>query len=548
MRRILLSIIAVMVFLVNAKAQEYLYIGNNVIPVSSVKKITSSVQVHPGSLFLILENDKNISLYVEALKVTGMMDSLMCYIDNSYGFASKQDIKDSCTWTNNQLCIPTAVEYDNVAFPKKRFYNFTAFIVPDSILEQKYGITDLDGLRAKARELYAPVYPEDMGITDETDRRNYLNRFISYHILDRLGTYYTLTSNDGGKLCNNFNRHRWDIADWYETLMPHSIMKFSFPYGSNEGLYINRRGVQDRADELGVFVHGSKITPPSSGPALSNAVNGMYHYIDDIAAYDQNTQSVVLSERMRFDCSTLSPDFMTRLTDGETARGHSAVVAANNGKYGQGGQGNVAANNVNHCVGFKAGFVRNFEFNTNTHIHVRNRVLGFWSYQGDDVTIKGPYDVTVKLPPVPEGKYELRMGYCADFVSRGIVAFFIDGKPCDIVDLRPNGQTLFGWRSDDALGFAESIAEHDRSIHNKGWMKGPACYSPGEKDTYGGSPMRDLSNTVRRVVGTFYTDGKSDHYLRLKQMMEAGGELNFDFIELVPVSVYDNEIYVESKW
>ena len=548
MRRILLSIIAVMVFLVNAKAQEYLYIGNNVIPVSSVKKITSSVQVHPGSLSLILENDKNISLYVEALKVTGMMDSLMCYIDNSYGFASKQDIKDSCTWTNNQLCIHVAVEYDNVAYPKKRLYNFTAFIVPDSILEQKYGITDLDGLRAKARELYAPVYPEDMGVKDETDRRNYLNRFISYHILDRLGTYYTLTSIDGGKLSNNFNRRKWDNADWYETLMPHSIMKFSFPSGSEAGLYINRRGVQDHADELGVFVHGSKITPPSSGHAQSNAVNGMYHYIDDIVAYDQTTQSVVLNERIRLDCSTLSPDFMTKFTDGETARGHSAVVAANNGKYGFGGQGTVASSNVNHCVGFKAGFVRNFEFNDNTHIHVRNRVLGFWSYQGDEVIIKGPYDVTVKLPPVPEGKYELRMGYCADFASRGIVAFFIDGKPCDIVDLRPNGQTLFGWQSDYALGFAESIAEHDRSIHNKGWMKGPACYSPGEKDTYGGSPMRDLSNTIRRVVGTFYTDGKSDHYLRLKQMMETVGELNFDFIELVPVSVYDNEIYVESKW
>ena len=548
MRRILLSIIAVMVFLVNAKAQEYLYIGNNVIPVSSVKKITSSVQVHPGSLSLILENDKNISLYVEALKVTGMMDSLMCYIDNSYGFASKQDIKDSCTWTNNQLCIHTAVEYDNVAYPVKRFYNFTAFAVPDSILEQKYGITDLDGLRAKARELYEPVYPEDMGVTDETDRRNYLNRFISYHILDRFGTYYTLTSIDGGKLSNNFNRRKWDNADWYETLMPHSIMKFSFPSGSQAGLYINRRGVQDRADELGIFVPGSKIAPPSSYTSQPYAVNGMYHYIDDIVAYDQNTQSVVLNERMRFDCSTLSPDFMTKLTGGETARGHSAVVAANNGKYGLGGQGTVAANNVNHCVGFKTGFVRNFEFNDNTHIHVRNRVLGFWAYQGDEVTIKGPYDVTVKLPPVPEGTYEIRMMTCVDFASRGIVAFAIDGKPCDIVDLRPNGQTLFGWRSDDDLGFAESIAEHDRSIHNKGWMKGPACYSPGEKDTNGGSTMRDLPNIIRRVVGTFYTDGKSDHYLRLKQMMETGGELDFDFIELVPVSVYDNETYAESKW
>lgn len=514
-----------------------------------VHTVGSVVMTSNDLISAIIAQDSLVKLYSEALAVTGVDKLMEIYMDESYGFATNQDRIDSCTWTNNQLCIHTAVEYDNVAYPEKRYFNFTAFVVPDSILEQKYGITDLDGLRAKARELYEPVYPEDAGVTDETDRRNYLNRFISYHILDRLGTYYTLTSIDGGKLSNNFNRRKWDNADWYETLMPHSIMKFSFPSGSQAGLYINRRGVQSRADERGVFVRGAKISPASTGPAQPNAVNGMYHYIDDIVAYDQNTQSVVLNERIRLDCSTLSPDFMTKLTDGETARGHSAVVAANNGKYGLGGQGTVAANNVNHCVGFKAGFVRNFEFNDNTHIHVRNRVLGFWSYQGDEVTVKGPFDVTIKLPPVPEGTYEIRMMTCVDFASRGIMQAYIDGIPQGIpFDMRPNGQTLFGWQSDDALGDDDAITAFDKSIHNLGWMKGPDCYSPGEKDTYGGSPMRDLSNTIRKVLGTFYTDGKSDHYLRLQQKMETGGEMNFDFIELCPSSVYNNEYYAEDKW
>jgi hypothetical protein len=49
-------------------------------------------------------------------------------------------------------------------------------------------------------------------------------------------------------------------------------------------------------------------------------------------------------------------------------------------------------------------------------------------------------------------------------------------------------------------------------------------------------------------LGTFYTDGKSDHYLRLQQKMETGGEMNFDFIELCPSSVYNNEYYAEDKW
>lgn len=550
MKKTLLSIIAGIAFFVNVSAQEYLYIDGNVIPVSSVKKITSKVEVHPGSLSLMLEKDSKISLYVEALKATGLMDSITCYIDKSYGISNPED---SCKWTNDALCIHVAVEYDNVAYPEKRHYNYTFFACPDSVLNEKYGITNLDDLRVKAREIYAPIYPEDAVVTDETDRRNYLNRFISYQLLDFYGTYYTLTAVDGGKLANNFNRIKIDVADWYETMMPHSLIKFSFPSGTGEGLYINRRGVQDHADERGVFVAGVKITPPSQVATLTEGYNGSYHYTDGIVAYDETTQNVVLNERLRFDCSTLSPDFMTRATDGETARGHSAVTTANGGKYGLGGQGNIAANNSDHCFGFKAGYVRNFDYGVNgdfrTHLHVRNRVLGYWSYQGDEVIIKGYYDVNVKLPSLPAGEYELRLGYCSGFASRGIVGFSIDGVPCGIVDLRPNGEELFGYQNDVSLGYAETIADFDKVVHNKGWMKGPDSYAAGEKNSFiGGATFRDQNNTIRRVIGRFYTDGKSDHYLRMKQMFESGGELNFDYIELVPVSVCDNEVYVEDKW
>ena len=495
----------------------------------------------------VMEADSTISIYNEALRATRVRELMEVYIDESYGFATNQDRIDSCTWTNDKLCIFTAQEYDNVAYPEKRYYNFTAFMVPDAVLAEKYGITNLDGLRAKAKELYDPVYPEDADVTDETDRRNSLNRFISYHILDRLGTYYTLTSVDGSKLTNNFNRRKWDVADWYETLMPHSLMKFSFPSGSSAGLYINRRGVQSRADERGVFVRGALVD--QAGPQQPNATNGVYHYIDDIVAYDYNTQSVVLNERIRLDCSTLSPDFMTRLTDGETARGHSSLNPSNNGRYGRGGQGAIAANNTDHCVGFKAGFVRNFEYNDNTHLHVRVRVLGYWSYQGDEVTVKGPFDITVRLPSLPEGTYEVRMMTCVGFNSRGIMQAYIDGVPQGIpFDMRPGGETLFGYQNDDALGDDDAITAFDKSIHNLGWMKGPNCYASGEKDSFSGVTFRNQNNTIRKVLGTFYTDGKSDHYLRLQQKMESGGEMNFDFIELCPSSVYNNEYYAEDKW
>ena len=499
----------------------------------------------------LVQKDSVCLLYNAALEVTHMIDSLQYYVDDTYKWASNQDRIDSCTWTNDKLCVHTAVEYDNVAYPEKRYFNFTVFMCPDSILEQKYGITTLDDLRAKAKELYEPMYPEDADVTDETDRRNYLNRFISYHILNRYGSYYTLTPFDNDRLQYNFNRRKYDMCDWYETLMPYSIMKFSFPSGAQTGLYINRRGVQSRADERGVFVRGAKVTNPKDLTVLTTAPNGIYHYIDDIVAYDKNTQEVVMNECIRLDCTTLSPDFMTLLTDGQTARGHFCRTTHDNGRYGDGGQGPSAASNKNTCIGFRPGYARNIEYSSNTHLHVRMKVLNFWSYEADEVTIKGKFDLTVKLPPVPAGTYEVRMMTCVDFESRGIVQYYIDGFPQGIpFDMRPGGVTLFGFQRDSNLGDEDAIASFDKSIHNIGWMKGPKCYEPGDRSSYSGSDsMRDLPNTIRKVIGTFYTDGKSDHFLRLQQKMESeNNELNFDFIEICPSSVYNNEYFAEPLW
>ncbi len=505
----------------------------------------------------VITADPNIKLYAEALEKTGINRLMEDYLDETYGFKTEKDRIDSCTWTNDALCIHTAAEYDNVAYPEKRYFNFTMFAVKDEVLLEKYGITTVCGpndetsLEYLAHKLYDPVYPEDADDNDLHSRKNALNRFISYHILDRYGDYYKLTAMDNGKLQYNFNRRKHDICDYYQTLMPHSLMKFSFPSGSQNGLYINRRGVQSRPDERGVFIRGAKVSKPSEGPEQPAGINGILHYIDDVIAYGEETQGTVLNERMRFDCTTLSPDFMTKLTDGEIARGHTSANSADNYMYGAGGQGTSAATNKDHCIGFKAGYARNFDFNDNTHIHVRGRVLNYWSYEADEVTIKDNFDVTITLPPVPAGTYEIRLMTCVDFPSRGIVQAYIDGEAQGIpFDMRPGGPVLFGFREDNALGDEDAIVAFDKAIHNLGWMKGPAFYMPGNRSTFdnGAAPMRNLPNTIRKVLGTFYTDGKSDHFLRLQQKMESGGELNFDFIEICPSSVYNSEYYTEDRW
>ena len=518
------------------------------VPIAQLKSIVPA-SIGEFCLPSVIAQDPNVSIYYAALKATHMEDSLLHYMDATYTWATSQDRIDSCTWINDRLCIPVAKgangsggAYDNVAYPDYRYYNYTALLVPDAVLYEKYGISNLDDLRKKAHAIYDPMYPEDKNVTDETDRRNALNRFISYHLLPIYGDYYRVTAMDGGDLPNNFNRRKADICDWYETLMPHSILKFSFPSGAEAGLYVNRRGVQDNPDAQGIFVRGAKITPPSQMNATNVAYNGIYHYIDEIAAYDETMQKVVCHDRIRLDATTLSPDFMTRMSDGDNPRGH---YWSNGDRYGTLKNTSMAANNDSRCVGFKSGYVRNFEYDYDTHIHVRSRSLYCWSYQGDEVILKGPYDVKIKLPSLPAGKYELRFMTCVGFASRGQINMYIDDELVgDSIDFRPGGRKLFGWASDEDLGSDEAIAAFDKEIHEKGWMKGPGDYHCGWRSAFDASStsMRGQDNTIRRVVGTFETDGKSDHYLRLEQVGDLYNcELNLDFIELIPVSLIETE-------
>ena len=496
----------------------------------------------------LLSKDENVSLFYSALVLTHMNDSLQRFIDESYSVGS-----DSIDWTNDRLCIHTAVEYDNVAYMEHRYFKYTAFVETNDVYE-RYGVTDIEGLKKLAADIYDPKYPEDADITDPTDRRNSLNRFVSYHLLPFQGTYYNLTHVDGpnSTLAQNFNRRYWDIADWYETMMPYSTMKFSFPNGSEAGLYINRRGVQSRKDARGRKYRGAKVLPASEVDVDQTAVNGVYHYIDDIISYGKqpdgvDIQDYVFSERMRIDCSTLSPDFMT-----SGARGHYTKSTIENGKYGRGGQGAIAANNVNTCLGFKAGSATNWTYTDATHVHVRNRVLSFWSYGGDEVTVKGRFDVTIKLPPVPEGDWEVRMFTCVDFPSRGIVQYYIDNVPQGIpFDMRPGGNTpKVGWKSDESLGDEEQIAAFDKEFRNRQWMKGPKAYwSSSETGGTVGQIFRGAPNTLRKIIGVFHSDGKTDHYLRLQQKMESeNNEMNFDMIELCPSTVYNNPDIAEDRW
>ena len=173
MKKIFISLIACALCLVSAQAQEMLYLNGDVVPLKDVVRMTTR-RVKRSDFRQLLEKDQSIAIYTEALNATGIMDTLSLYVDMTYKWNSEQDRIDSFTWTNDKLCIPVAKdanggggEYDNVAYPEKRYYNWTVFMCPDSVLEQKYGVTkvlgrdDYTSLEYLAHSCYDPMYPED---------------------------------------------------------------------------------------------------------------------------------------------------------------------------------------------------------------------------------------------------------------------------------------------------------------------------------------------------------------------------------------------------
>ena len=536
------------VYLINSSSRLITYddsVENGV--VHSVDRIiNATTEMLPD----LMEKDTTIRLFYEALKLTHMDDSMRNYMYEDY-HCSADSFEEG-------RCISTAVEYDNVFYMEHRYYGYTGFVEKDEVFAA-HDIYNIEDLKAYAKQVYDEMYPEDADVDDPTDRRNSLNRFVSYHFLESRIHYDDLTVKTAALRC--FDRRHWDVADWYETMMPYSILKVSYPSGNQAGRYVNRRGVQNRKDSRGVFEPGAKILSPSEAGVHTEATNGVYHYITDIIDYGNKTQTVVLNERMRMDASTLSPDFLT-----SGARGHMV------GQFGVGGIGGSSEfpnqygaqsfstdpkQNVNTCLGFKAGSAKYFIYDDNkTHLHVRNRYLSFWSYEGDEVTICGMYDVKFKLPPVPEGDYEFRIATCIDFSNRGIIQVYLDGAPCGIpVDMRISGtHPSVGFVADDSEQLrndAEAIEAADKAMHNRGWMKGPYSYGNISQDG-SGSPswFRTHPNTLRRVFTTFHSDGRTDHWIRVQQKLDiggAGGTFAFDYIELCPRSVYNNELYPEDK-
>ena len=413
MKRLILFFVVASATLTSV-AQQFVIINGEAIKADDIESMTyqqdETFQLLPDKL----AEDEKTQLFSKALQLTGLADSLKTYYDYDYD----KTYADIHQYHNYVDVYGTG---SPIQWLSRRYVKFTAFIETDDVLTA-HGITSIEGLKAYAKKVYDEVYPEDASITDPTDRRHSLNRFVSYHLLPFGATRETLTAYP-----NYLRQDISDVADWYVTMMPHASLKVSRPRTGNVpeteiGLFLNRRGLQNGPDKYGVQTRGVEI-----GEAVETA-NGSYFYIDDLLTYDKKTQTETLQERWRIDFVTLSPDFMTAGTRSNI---------------------DLTRDNSLPGIGFDSKFTEGIEWGDWQYLYFAPVRFHYWCYGGDELSIQsdnGVNDISIDLPSLPEGDYELRFGSC--LLSGGpIVEISLnDDLLRDTVDLgNTNALTSFGW-------------------------------------------------------------------------------------------------------
>ena len=496
-----------------------------------------------SSISDVLKANDRIRIFYEGLVATGLRDTLIKTKDESYD-GSKYGTYSYTSDFWREIAVA----------PDEKKYGFTVFVEPDDLYEKKfkeYGISTSNGMvRALydlACKIYDPVFAGDAdykaayGFDKITDRNNPLNMFMAYHILTRdvigwnkltpIEVHSGIVDGAIGIKIDKMNP-----CDWYETLMPRTMMKLEqatvreYMGNSERGQrYINRR-VDDKFS-----IDGSKIQPTVEADYLQDAPNGRYFYIDDIIAFSKDTQEKVLNDRIRMDFSTIFPEVMTmnmRL-NGDPTKDDESSKADQTFKNGK-----------NYW--FPKGYLDNVTMEGNGVLVYRRPHWNFWSYEGDEFNLFGDYDFTFRLPPVPyEGEYQIRLGFCA-LDTRGVAQIYFDGKPQGIpVDMRKrlSDETILG----DQFGTKkwadmtdEEKAEDQKMLKNLGYYRG--AYGGYHSSGSTINEFVDNPRTYRLVLCTVHINPKKDHYIRVRctssSKLGNNNEFMMDYLEIVPKSVY----------
>ena len=489
-----------------------------------VHVIDNVVKVSGNYIYDIVKENPKVSLFFKAMYKVRLEDSLQKWHDKTYTIT--YDSAYVGIWRDG------GGSTYRVKYLPERNYGFTVFAEPDEVYARN-NINSLSDLIEHANKVYHEAYKEEydsLGTRYDTvwhDRRCPLRRFVEYHILPfSIPSVYNFNARED--IINaKMETSVLDAEDYFETYLPRTLIRVSRILGNGKysGVFINRRGVGDSGKgELGrSFYRGIKISEVEEG-TQNEACNGYMFYIDDILEYSDFIRNDILDRRLRIDCCTLSPDF---LTSGARQK------QTENEKEGVGFKQptNFHSYNPDYCMWVRSAFVNNI------------------SYQGDGVDLQGNYDVMLKLPPVPhDGTWELRLSY-RGYEGCGVVQNFVGDDPlrllpCGIpTDLRMSAadNPNIRWKPDeDFKDDTLAINAYDKAMRNRGYMKGPDSHYTGNKSS-GGEQFRNYSGALiaRRIITTDYFKADRDYYLRMRLVYNnSKAEMNFDYMEWCPKSIF----------
>lgn len=528
-----------------------------------------------------LERHEEYSIFMKALKETGLADSLL-------------KSKKEATYD-----LPDGESMDNGSSAGQKLYSpkeckilYTIFAEPDVVMKAKLksrGYSeDFEGLVQYANDTYRDAdqwydmlsekglwnndvqdYVKTVSTgRDFRNRNNALNMFVAYHILyagmpvsDLLFEYSARWTSKA---------HVWNYTngcgpfDYYETMLPHTLMKLWQPVYQSTVTYINRyvmnNTLTDQLGQLGIDGMGSegmhtvirqgvRVVRTSTADYATNiqAYNGYIHAIQDLLVYDRLVPQGVLHERMRFDTTTFLPEFINNGIRMAT----STEVSALNG----GGSGSRVAFPLDFFDGVKS-YTKENRF--------RYNVKGAYNaWQGDTFQGWGNYDLAVKMPPLPTGVYEFRIFYTP--MSHGGMMMFYMGDsdklssmmPLDIpLDVRiPKEDPRIGslpFYEEEDMGIAT-----DAAMRNRGYMRGLYSYKdhPEKIDPWAESCMTednqrsDKSNASFRKIMSRSLEVKQsgEKWFRIKNVIPDETDLKWqlDYIEFIPLDVVGNTTYSE---
>ena len=485
------------------------------------------------------------SFFSQALKLTGLADSL-----------TKQE----------RILTPPANSY-NFYTPEKAILGYTIFAETDQVLKDK-GINNIEDLIKHANDVYGKCADEGSGWydyyrnngikvstgNDYQSPYNCLNMWVRYHILSQRVPY--------DKMVIDWNQvSKVPLYEYYETMLPMTLVKVIRSSKAGAGkLFLNRyeanSTLTDQVAELGTdAIH--QVVDGHSGIEIAKdniqALNGYLHPIKDLLEYEEWVPKGVLNERIRFDVTSMTKELGSANLRGAFG---TEINALNGGKTGS--DGNLGGDYVRIPIDFSENMIIYNGESTRLY-YLAGRENNWNNFQGDEYNSKGNVDLAFRLPPVPDGTYELRVGVSLNG-NRGMYQFYLgegtnNRTQMEALDIPLDERIAIANNADGspdpATGWTLYTAmedmgvETDNNMHNLGWMRGPLYYTVGKGTS---TVARSTTGSIRRIV-TRREFKQGTYWFRIKSALDDDSrQMYFDYMELVPVNVYNNTRYLEDMY